>query len=336
MLSRSNCGVAMLSGGLVTLLAVLIDRVSGEPAWLYRRVPHPAVIFGTAIDWADRWFNKPVCSPLRQRLIGLAVLLASLLVFSGLGLAFEWVLAAYVGPAPVRLLLLAVLASSLIASKSLFDHVGAVARPLAAHDLPSAREALALIVGRQTATLDEAAVSRAATETLAENFSDGIVAPVFWLAVGGLPGLIAYKVINTADSMIGHRTEKYLYFGWAAARLDDAANLIPARLNAGLFTLTALSPGFSARGSWRATSRDARHHASPNAGWPEAAMAGAVGIRLGGPRDYGSYRVDGHWINTGGTDANSENLKRALSLAKRSWWVMAFLLILLTVGDQFT
>jgi len=235
---------------------------------------------------------------------------------------------------PLLLLVLAVLASSLIASKSLFDHVGAVALPLATGDLPSARKALAMIVGRQTSTLDEAAVSRAATESLAENFSDGIVAPVFWLVVGGLPGLVAYKVINTADSMIGHRTEKHLYFGWAAARLDDALNLIPSRLNAVLFTLAAVSPGFSARSSWRSALRDARHHASPNAGWPEAAIAGAAEVRLGGPRDYGSYQVDGHWINAGGKDADSESLNRTLILARRCWWVMAFLLALTVLGEQ--
>lgn len=322
----------MISGGLVTLLALLIDRISGEPVWLYTRIPHPAVIFGKAIAAADKYLNNPAHSPFRQRVGGIVAVMACLSIFVGFGMGVERALGYWVGMDGIRLLILATLASSLIASKSLFDHVSAVLAPLSAGDLAGARAALSKIVGRETKAMDEPAVSRAATESLAENFSDGIVAPVFWLALAGLPGIIAYKLVNTADSMIGHRNEKYQYFGWAAARLDDALNLIPARLNALLFVIAALLPGYSARGGWRAALADARRHASSNAGWPEAALAGALGVRVGGPRDYASYSVDGHWLNESGQHASAESLRRALGLARHTWWALACMLAVITFG----
>src|SRR5690554_4671448 len=195
--------------------------------------------------------------------------------------------------------------SSLVAQKSLYDHVAAVARGLEQGGLEGGRKAVSLIVGRDPESLDQAGVARAAIESLSENFSDAVVAPVFWAALFGLPGLLAYKAVNTADSMIGHRTPRHAAFGWAAARLDDAVNLIPARL-AGLRIAGAalLLPGARAGNALRAMGRDAPRHRSPNAGWQEAAMGGALGLALAGPRRYGGQVVEDAWMGAGGrTDA---------------------------------
>jgi adenosylcobinamide-phosphate synthase len=218
-------------------------------------------------------------------------------------------------PAPLNLLLIGAAASTLIAQRSLYAHVAAVADALEQEGIPAGRRAVGQIVGRDTAMLDEAAVSRAAIESLAENYSDGVVAPLFWLLVGGLPAAGLYKAINTADSMIGHRSDRYLAFGWAAARLDDLVNLPASRLSA-LFIVAAaaLLPGMDARAAARAVVRDARFHRSPNAGWPEAAMAGALGLRLAGPRIYDGIVVDDHWMGDGRTGASASDIRRALAV----------------------
>jgi adenosylcobinamide-phosphate synthase len=220
--------------------------------------------------------------------------------------------------ATAGLLLTAILASSLLASRSLAQHVAAVAAGLC-RSLPEARIAVSHIVGRDPETLDAPAVARAAIESLAENFADGVVAPAFWGCLAGLPGMAAYKAANTADSMIGHRTPRHERFGWAAARFDDLVNLPASRLAALWIVLAAaFSPGCSAADACRAVLRDARNHRSPNAGWPEAAMAAALGLRLAGPRTYGGARVDDAWMGDGRAAATAADIDAALRLYRRA------------------
>lgn len=220
---------------------------------------------------------------------------------------------------PLALLPLALLASSLLAQRSLHEHVARVAEGLERGGLTGGRKAVAMIVGRNPESLDEAGVARAAIESLSENFSDGIVAPAFWLGAGGLPGGALYKAINTADSMIGHKSPRHLAFGWAAARLDDLVNLPASRLTALLLTAAAaLDRQADAGAAWRAVRRDAGRHRSPNAGWPEAAMAGALGLRLAGPRVYGAIRVEDSWMGDGRAEATAADIRRALALYRRA------------------
>jgi adenosylcobinamide-phosphate synthase len=207
-----------------------------------------------------------------------------------------------------------VLASSLLAQRSLDSHVADVATALERDGLLAGRRAVAHIVGRDTTSLDEAAVCRAAIESLAENFSDGVVAPLFWMVLGGLPGALAYKAINTADSMIGHKSERHLAFGWAAARCDDLVNLPASRLSAVWLVLAAMLLGLSPDGALATLRRDAGHHRSPNAGWPEAAMAGALGIRLSGPRVYDGVAVAERWVGDGRSDLGARDIRAALRL----------------------
>ncbi len=221
--------------------------------------------------------------------------------------------------------------AALIAGGNLDQHVRAVAAALRTEGLAGGRHSIANIVGRDPDTLDEAAICRAAIESLAENASDGVTAPALWYLIGGLPGMIAYKAINTADSMIGHLTERHRAFGWAAARLDDLVNLPASRLTGLMFiAAAALVPGASASSAWRAYWRDARHHRSPNAGWPEAAMAGALGLRLAGPRSYGGVVVDDHWMGDGRTEATSKDIDRALMIYRAAFG--GALLILAATG----
>ena len=220
---------------------------------------------------------------------------------------------------PFGFVAVALVASSLIAQRSLHDHVERVASALESDGLAAGREAVSRIVGRDTAALDEAGVSRAAIESLAENFSDGVVAPAFWLALGGLPGGALYKAVNTADSMIGHRTPRYEKFGWAAARLDDLVNLPASRLSALLIVVgAAIAPGASAAHAWQAIRRDAPRHRSPNAGYPEAAMAGALGLSLAGPRVYAGAQVDDACMGCGRREANAADIRAALALYRRA------------------
>ena len=234
---------------------------------------------------------------------------------AGSGLAIE----ALAHQLPHGWLLVALCAAPGLAQRSLHDHVAPVARTLANDDLPAARQAVAMIVGRDTAALDPPGVARAAIESLAESFCDGVVAPLFWLLVAGLPGLWAYKAVNTADSMIGHREPRWRAFGWAAARTDDLANLVPARLAGALLCMAG-------RGGWRTMMRDAGRHASPNAGWPEAAMAGALGLRLAGPVAYDGVLIDKPWIGDGRADPGAADIDRSLRLyrtACAACWVIA-------------
>jgi adenosylcobinamide-phosphate synthase len=207
----------------------------------------------------------------------------------------------------------------MLAQRSLFMHVASVADALEEGAVEAGRAAVAKIVGRDTASLDAAGVSRAAIESLAENFSDGVVAPAFWMIIAGLPGAALYKAINTADSMIGHRSERYRDFGRTAAQTDDLANFPASRLTALLIVAAAATiKGASAAGAWQATWRDGPKHASPNAGYPEAAMAGALGLSLGGPRAYHGAETDGSWLGDGRREANAADIRAALDLYGRA------------------
>jgi adenosylcobinamide-phosphate synthase len=287
----------------VALLALTIDAAFGWPAWLYASIGHPVGAFARLIGAGERRWNRPARPPKYRRTMGVALLIVLIAVTTATALLAETIARAALGR--YAWILIALLAAPGIAQRSLFDHVVPVARKLRRHDLDGARRTVAMIVGRDTRTLDEAGVARAGIESLAESFCDGIVAPTFWLLVAGLPGLWAYKAINTADSLIGHKEERWRAFGWAAARTDDVANLLPARL-AGI--LLCLAGG----GGWRTMFVDARKHASPNAGWPEAAMAGALGIALAGPVVYDGVMHDKPWIGSGGRVATVTDMRRAL------------------------
>ncbi|KQT46221.1 hypothetical protein ASG43_11290 [Aureimonas sp. Leaf454] len=302
-----------MSAHLAALLAAtVLDRLVGDPPWLWRRVPHPVVVFGRAIAWVDRRFNRDALSFAARRRNGVVSILSLLAVTLAVGVGLHAILS---GLGMAGLALEALVAAVFLAHKSLADHVEAVARALRQEGLAGGRRAVSMIVGRDPDGLDEAGVCRAAIESLAENASDGLVAPFLAYLVLGLPGLLAYKLLNTADSMIGHRSERHLAFGWAAARLDDLANLVPARLTALLFAL-ASGPAFAR--ALRAAWRDAGTHRSPNAGWPEAAVAGALGLALGGPRRYGEILVDAEHLNAGGRrDARPADIDRSLVLLAR-------------------
>ncbi len=298
----------------ITAGALLFEAACGYPDRLFRRVGHPVTWIGALITVLDRRLNEarlPAPARRRRGVLAVALLLAATL------LPVLLLQAALLDLLPrlAAIAVLAVLASSLLASRSLHAHVRAVADALEAEGLAAGRAAVAHIVGRDTAELDEAGVVRAAIESLAENFSDGVVAPALWCALLGLPGILAYKAINTADSMIGHRTPRYEAFGWAAARLDDWINLPASRLAA--FWL-ALAAGRRAGAAWRCVRRDARAHRSPNAGWPEAAMAGALGLRLNGPRRYGAILRQDAWTGDGRPEATVDDLRQALRLYRRA------------------
>ncbi|MBW3095737.1 adenosylcobinamide-phosphate synthase CbiB [Pseudohoeflea coraliihabitans] len=310
--------------------ALGLDRLVGDPPRLWRRVPHPVVVFGRLIGWADEALNDPELAPDRRRRRGvIAMALLSVLAFAtGLGLHLALTALGWAG-----LLLELLIVAVFLAQKSLFEHVAAVADSLQREGLEGGRRAVAQIVGRDPETLDRPGVCRAAIESLAENFSDGLVAPAFWFAVLGLPGLMAYKMINTADSMIGHLSSRHRDFGWAAARLDDVVNWPAARLSAALLAIAAAAIQGMTSG-WRAIStarRDAGVHRSPNAGWPECAMAGALDLPLGGPRRYGEVVVAAVPLNAAGSSSASvARLRLALSVAQGA--AVAGLLLVLGVA----
>jgi adenosylcobinamide-phosphate synthase len=303
----------VLSDSLLVLsLALAAEAAVGYPHRLYTWIGHPVTWIGRLIKGLDRSLNRDDGSFGRRRAAGILALLTLLAVTGLIAGAVERLLLPF---GLIGLVILAILASSLIAQRSLHDHVAAVSRGLREGGIDGGRKAVSMIVGRNPQSLDEAGVSRAAIESLAENFSDGIVAPAFWLGLGGLTGAVLYKAANTADSMIGHRTPRHEAFGWAAARFDDLVNLPASRLTALLIlAAAALNRGASPQGAWRAVRRDASHHRSPNAGWPEAAMAGALGLRLAGPRVYGDVRVEDRWMGDGRAEAIAEDIDRALAI----------------------
>ncbi|WGH79417.1 adenosylcobinamide-phosphate synthase CbiB [Jannaschia ovalis] len=287
---------------MILALAMALDAWLGEPDWLWSRAPHPAVLMGRAVDRLDARWNRGA----RRRARGVAAVVVLV--------AGAWAAGWLIAVPPDAGLLELIAAAILLAQRSLIEHVRAVAEALR-RSLPEGRAAVAMIVGRDTAAMDGPAVARAAIESAAENFSDGVVAPAFWFAIGGLPAMLVYKMVNTADSMIGYRTPRHEAFGWAAARLDDLLNWIPARLTAILILV--------AGGAWRHWSRvpnDARLHRSPNAGWPEAAIAPVLGVALAGPRSYEGRMQDFPWVNpTGDRAPRPRDVDRACVILWRAW-----------------
>jgi adenosylcobinamide-phosphate synthase len=317
-----------LSNVELALAALLIEAVIGYPNFVYRTIGHPVTWMGALLAGLETRLNRASLGERWRRSLGIVALVLLLAATAGVTLALDRVFAfGWIGTA-----LLMLTCSSLIAQRSLHDHVRAVADALERDGLSGGRKAVSMIVGRNPDRLDEAAVGRAAIESLAENFADAIVAPAFWLAVAGLPGGALYKATNTADSMIGHRTPRYAAFGWAAARLDDVVNLPASRLAAAFLIVGALATGASVGGAWRAVWRDASRHRSPNAGWPEAAMAGALGLQLAGPRVYGEDLVDDAFMGDGRRDASAADIRRALRLFRAgcatSWLVLLAIVLI--------
>lgn len=296
------------------LLAMLVDAVAGEPRWLWSRAPHPAIIMGRLIGWMDRRLNRGD----NRKLAGVATL--------GVLVGLAWVLGRFVTALPggdiVQILIVAIL----LAQKSLVQHVQSVSDNLRI-SLSQGQHAVARIVGRDTTALDGPGVARAAIESGAENLSDGVIAPAFWFLVFGLPGLLVYKITNTADSMIGYKTDRYRDFGWASARFDDLLNWVPARLTSLIAMLLA-----GKLSQFRDIRDDARQHRSPNAGWPEAAFARALGIALSGPRSYHGEMKPFAFVNPRGThDIGPDDIDRAVALLWRVWGAFGVLLILMIV-----
>lgn len=296
------------------LPAMLLDAALGEPKWIWNRYPHPAVLMGGLVGWCDRRFN----TGRNTRLKGAAVMAALAMGAMGLGRVIHWLPDFGI----VEILVTAIL----LAQKSLVDHVSAVAKGLRL-SLKDGQRAVAMIVGRDTEVLNHSGVARSAIESAAENLSDGVIAPAFWYLIGGLPGLMLYKITNTADSMIGHMTPRHREFGWAAARFDDLLNLIPARLSAVLVALTS---------GWTKPApilRDAPLHRSPNAGWPEAAVACVQGIALAGPRSYHGKMTDYPWVYPEGRrDLGAEDIDHTIRTLWRAWAGMLGLVVVLAVA----
>ena len=300
----------------LVLLAMLLDALIGEPRWLWSRLPHPAVLMGQYVALLDRWLNKGRARRLRG-IAALTMLVSSALAF---GLLIETL--------PFAPILTVLIGAFVLAQRSLADHLSDVAGALDT-SLDEGRLSVARIVGRDTRDMTEPEVARAAIESGAENLSDGIVAPIFWFLLAGLPGLLAYKMVNTADSMIGYRTPKYEQFGWAAARLDDVLNWVPARLTAALILLSHLRPF-----SWSVVFRDAPLHRSPNAGWPEAAMATVLGIALSGPRSYAGEKKDYPFVNVAGRkDLGGKDIRACVGALWRSWVLMGLIVAALAIAQ---
>ena len=296
------------------VIAMMLDAALGEPDWLWRRVPHPAVLFGRIVAGLDRRLNAGDNRKAKGAMAAIALVLAAglpaaVLSWDGFAGVFE-VLGAAV----------------LLAQRSLVDHVRAVAGALRV-SLEEARRAVARIVGRDPETLDHSGVARASIESAAENFADGVVAPAFWFVVAGLPGMAVYKAVNTADSMIGHRNERYREFGWAAARLDDVLSWIPSRLAGAAICLVG-----GGREAWDVMRRDARLHRSPNAGWPEAATAASLGVALAGPRSYGGAVTEDPYLNPEGRRSlHPQDIDEAVGLVWRAWGLVLGVAVALTL-----
>ena len=299
---------------IILLVAMILDALLGEPDWLWSRLPHPAVLIGRAIGWLDQRFNRGSARKARGVATFAALCLAAL--------AYGVLIAAVPGGWIIEVILTAIL----LAQRSLVDHVRAVACALRL-STGDGRLAVAQIVGRDTTGMDQPAIARAAIESAAENLSDGVIAPAFWFLVAGLPGLLLYKVTNTADSMIGYRTDRHRDFGWAAARFDDLLNWFPARLTAALIAVT--------HGKWDEhplIRRDARLHRSPNAGWPEAAMAVVLNIALAGPRSYGGIKQDFPFVHPEGRRAaTADDIDAAVTALWRTWAGTVAIVMLIAV-----
>ncbi|MEL6998074.1 MAG: adenosylcobinamide-phosphate synthase CbiB [Pseudomonadota bacterium] len=298
---------------MTLILAMILDAAFGEDDNLRFGLRHPVVVIGDLLTWFERHLNHGN----HRRLKGMLALLLLLAI----GLAVPIAVSLWMYGWVVEILIAAIL----IAHTSLVDHVKAVANGLR-QSLADGRRAVSMIVGRDPESLDEAGVARAAIESAAENFSDGVVAPIFWFAVAGLPGIAAYKIVNTADSMIGHRNDRYLEFGWASARLDDLLNIIPARLTGFLFAVVSGN-----KATVPVMFRDAPGHRSPNAGWPESAMAALLGVALAGPRQYGDQIVDDPYMNAEGRrETTADDIDRTIIILWRAWSLMLGLAIVYT------
>jgi adenosylcobinamide-phosphate synthase len=311
----------------LTLCALLIEAVVGYPDRLVRSIGHPVTWIGRLIGVLERHCNSDTAEPVQRRAFGIITLFLVVSIVAVVAFVIERGLLLL----PFGLAGVGFLASTLIAQRSLHEHVAGVADALEQAGAEGGRQAVVHIVGRDTEALDEAGIARAAIESLAENFSDGIVAPAFWLAVAGLPGAALYKAANTADSMIGHRTPRYAAFGRAAARRDDVANLPASRLATLFLIAGAAMIGASPGGALKAAWRDASRHRSPNAGWPEAAMAGALGLQLAGPRIYGDETVDDAFMGGGRREASAADIRRALRLFRAACMAQWLLLLAIVV-----
>lgn len=306
---------------MIAFFALLLDALIGDPKWLWSHLPHPAVLFGMLISWGDERFNDEDDPESTRRANGILCTLALVVVAVVAGLI--------IAALPFGEILSILLAAVLLAQRSLVDHVNAVADALRL-SVRDGQIMVARIVGRDTTDMDSAAVSRAAIESAAENFSDGVTAPLFWLVLGGLPGLLVYKAVNTADSMIGYRTPRHEAFGMASARLDDALNWIPARLTAALFLLAGK---FSGRPSFApGLVADAGLHRSLNAGWPEAALSRVLGVALAGPRSYQGSQRDYPWVNDRARqNATPDDIETAVKMLWRTWLVLAVAVFLIAL-----
>lgn len=305
-------------------LALLAERLFGYPKPLYRQIGHPVEWIGALLTRLEALLYDSEAEPLQARLRGLAALLALLFIV----VVPAVLIGSFLSTFKFGWIIEALLATAFIAQHSLYKHVSAVGRGLDT-SLIEGRKAVAKIVGRDPAALDESGVVKGALESLAENTSDGIVAPVLWYALLGLPGIVAYKAINTADSMIGHKSEHYIYFGWASARLDDLINLPASRIT-GLLFVSAAAWNDSERGkiAMQAMWRDASKHQSPNAGWPESALAASLGVKFGGPRSYAGTRVDLAWMGEGREVLNRDDIRKGLRLFGTSMTLLFCLVVL--------
>ena len=317
----------LLVGGLA------VDALFDDMPAIFQRVPHPVVLAGRAIAFFDRKLNREIRSETSRRDCGVVTVVLLVGAAAATGFAIEWICREDPRGAVVE----CVLIGTLIAQRSLYDHVATVAKALDAGGLAAGRAAVRHIVGRDPTSLDAHGAARAAIESLAENFSDGVVAPAFWYLVLGLPGLFAYKMANTLDSMIGHRTLRYRSFGWAAARFDDAVNLVAAPI-CGLLLVAAAVFADQCRADRALVTmlRDGRKHRSPNAGWPEAAMAGALGLALAGPRRYSEGVVADPWLGDGSMQAATSDIARALNLYRLACIIGVGLLLGAWLAAHFT
>lgn len=305
----------------ILIAAMVLDIAMGDPAWLFKYVAHPIVYVGRMIDFFDKSFNQWRLgkNPLIFR--GYAVMITLFIFGLLIGWGLEFIIGLSIFLVPIKIFIIAIF----LAIRSLYTHVKDVYHALN-EGLNEGKAAVAKIVGRDVTKMTEISITRAAIESLAENMSDGVIAPIFWYLVGGLPGLIAYKFINTADSMIGHKSFQYIHFGRAVALCDDILNYVPARITAGLFLIMGfLGGGFAkTKAIWKCLWQDAVRHVSPNAGWPEASMAAMMNIALGGPRIYGNEKVEGIWLNQDGREIlHRADIKQALN-----FYVMALMLLL--------
>ncbi|MCL4163543.1 UNVERIFIED_CONTAM: hypothetical protein GTU68_022834 [Idotea baltica] len=307
---------------------MIIDLIIGDPKPIYKYFKHPVTWMANMLMTGEKYLNNQTKTIIALRLKGFSLISFCCLIWFSTAYFIERSLSEF----NYHDLLIALIASVFLAFRSLMDHINNVKTVLQQNDLDTSRIELAKIVGRDTESLDKCGITRASIETLAENFSDGVIAPAFWFLIGGLPGIVTYKMINTADSMVGNKSERYIHFGWASAKIDDLVNFIPARITAVIFILSsALTKCGSAKNGFKVAMRDSGLHASPNAGWPESTMAGILNVKLGGPRTYknGSTK-DAAWLGDG-VEINGDDLNKAIKIAKYSWGLLLILLLCGTV-----